>query len=300
MLSEGTHVDLVPIPRLPGCNPLWSSGPKPGCATPPLDPDVTRFKGTDGSLIAAQPLVDPLPTVPGWKDIGCIRDSNDMLLNQIRYIDPNLTQTTCLDSCLRSGYQYASVGKAWSKDWTCDCGTGVNPLSETYPGMCNLTCPANSKEGCGGDSAHTVFIGPDGTKVAGDFSASYGCYANPPVGKVGLEQMSSYNFSQWSSMTRELCGQACADRGLDWAAIRSGGICFCGAKENYKLGDGNYVNEALCTSKCANNVTQTCGYWGGLSVFNVTASGYSGTIMNKAPGYVRKYNVGILPSEADA
>lgn len=88
-------------------------------------------------------------------------------------------------------------------------------------------------------------------------------------------------------MTRELCGQACADRGLDWAAIKDGGTCFCGTKANFKLGDGNYVNEAQCTATCKGDASQKCGYWGGLSVFNVTASGYKGTELNKAPGYVR-------------
>ena len=291
VMSEGTHIDLVPIPRLPGCNPLWASGPKPGCTTQPPVPDISRFVGTDGPRVALKSAVDPLPTVPGWKNIGCIRDADIMLSNKIRYYDANLTQTTCLDSCLRNGYQYATVGQAWGKDWVCDCGTGLDPKSQQYPGMCNLTCPANSKEGCGGAGAHSVFVGPEGTKVAGNYTTSYGCYTNPPAGKVGLEQMSSYNFTSWSLMTRELCGQACADRGFDWAAIRSGALCFCGTRENYKLGDGYYVNEALCASKCVKDTSQTCGYWGGLSIFNVTASGYTGTTMNKAPGYLRESRV---------
>ena len=119
VLTEGTYTEMVPIKQLPGCNPLWSTGPKPGCTTPPPTPDVTRFQGTNGPLVAAVPAVTPLPTTPGWKEIACIGDSDNMLSNQIRYYDNNLTQSTCLDSCLRSGYSYASVGKAWGKSWTC-------------------------------------------------------------------------------------------------------------------------------------------------------------------------------------
>lgn len=155
--------------------------------------------------------------------------------------------------------------------------------------MCNLTCPTNSSQGCGGSGAHAVFLAPNGTSTIGDYTTSLGCYANPSgTGKTGLEQAASYSFSSWNLMTRELCGQACADRGLDWAAIRNGDQCFCGTKANFKLGDGNYVNEATCTSKCKGDATQTCGYWGGLSIFNVSASGYKETAINKAPGYVRE------------
>jgi len=154
--------------------------------------------------------------------------------------------------------------------------------------MCNLTCPTNSSQGCGGSGAHSVFYAPNKTSTFGDYSKSLGCYANPAAGKTGLEQMATYSFNSWNLMTRELCGQGCADRGLDWAAIRSGDTCFCGTKANLKLGDGQYVNDATCTSKCSGNKSQTCGYWGGSSVFDVAASGFKGATLNKPPGYVRK------------
>jgi hypothetical protein len=157
--------------------------------------------------------------------------------------------------------------------------------------MCNLTCPTNSSQGCGGSGAHSVFFAPNGTSTFGQYTTSLGCYANPAAGKTGLEQAASYSFNSWNLMTRELCGQGCADRGLDWAAIRSGDTCFCGTKANLKLGDGNYVNEAQCTSKCSGNKTQTCGYWGGLSVFDVAASGYKGATLKQPPGYIRKSDI---------
>lgn len=290
VMTEATqHVDMIPISRLPGCNPLWGSGPKPGCSSMPPDPDPSAFKGTDGPLVAAQSVVPPLPTIAGWKAISCIKDSDNMLLNKIRTYDNNVSQTSCLDSCLRSGYSYASIGFAWGQSWVCDCGTGLDPKASTYPGMCNMTCPANSAQGCGGSGAHSVFYAPNNTKTEGNYTASMGCYANPPAGEVGLQDVASYNFTSWNLMTRELCGQACADRKLDWAGIKSGGICYCGSAQTFKLGDGFYVNDALCTDKCAGNMTQACGYWGGLSVFNVSTSGYKETTLNKAPGYVREW-----------
>jgi len=165
--------------------------------------------------------------------------------------------------------------------------------------MCNLTCPTNSSQGCGGSGAHSVFYAPNNTNTFGDYSKSLGCYANPAAGKTGLEQMATYSFNSWNLMTRELCGQGCADRGLDWAAIRSGDTCFCGFKANLKLGDGQYVNDATCTSKCSGNKSQTCGYWGGSSVFDVTASGFKGATLNKPPGYIRKSHYMIVDVAQD-
>jgi hypothetical protein len=170
----------------------------------------------------------------------------------------------------------------------CDCGSGLDPVASVFPGMCNLTCPTNSSQGCGGSGAHSVFYAPNNTNTFGDYSKSLGCYANPAAGKTGLEQMATYSFNSWNLMTRELCGQGCADRGLDWAAIRGGDTCFCGSKANLKLGDGQYVNDATCTSKCTGNKAQTCGYWGGSSVFDVAASGFKGATLNKPPGYIRR------------
>jgi hypothetical protein len=118
VLTESfAHNELVPIAKLPGCNPLWTSGAKPGCSSTPPDPNVGAFRGTDGSYVVTNSSIPALPTLPGWKQISCIKSSDNMLLNQTRSYDSSVSQTTCLDSCLRSGYTYASIGKAWGTTW---------------------------------------------------------------------------------------------------------------------------------------------------------------------------------------
>lgn len=118
VLTESfAHNDLVPVTRLPGCNPLWTSGPKPGCSSMPSDPDVSPHRATDGPKVASQAAVPDLPTLPGWKQISCIKDSDNMLLNKIRSYDNSVSQSTCLDACFRSGYSYASIGRAWGNSW---------------------------------------------------------------------------------------------------------------------------------------------------------------------------------------
>lgn len=118
MTEPTAHTDLVPLSALPGCNPLWgATGAKPTCSTPPAQPDPTKFKGTDGSLVTTSKQNLVLPTIAGWKDIGCIQSGAQMLLNGTKYTDASISQTTCLDSCLRSGYPYATIGKVWGQTW---------------------------------------------------------------------------------------------------------------------------------------------------------------------------------------
>jgi hypothetical protein len=117
LVESFAHNDLTPIAKLPGCNPLWTSGAKPGCSSTPPDPDVSAYKGTDGPKVVTNSSIPALPTLPGWKVISCIKSSDNMLLNQIRSYDDDVSQSTCLDSCLRSGYTYASIGQVWGESW---------------------------------------------------------------------------------------------------------------------------------------------------------------------------------------
>jgi hypothetical protein len=121
VLAESfAHSDLVPITRLPGCNPLWTTGPKPGCSPYPADPNVTPHRATDGLKNVYNSTIPPLSTLPGWKEISCIKSTDNMLSNLVRSYDNNVSQTTCLDSCMRSGYSYASIGRLWGNTWVSD------------------------------------------------------------------------------------------------------------------------------------------------------------------------------------
>lgn len=66
------NTDLVPIDRLPGCNPLWSDGDKPTCDPPIAGLDVSAFTGTDGLYIADVEDQKNFiwPTEPGWTNIA--------------------------------------------------------------------------------------------------------------------------------------------------------------------------------------------------------------------------------------
>lgn len=168
----------------------------------------------------------------------------------------------------------------------CHCGTGIHTNATYYPGMCNLTCPGDSSQMCGGSGAHQIFFAPNGTAPKADYTSDLGCYADPSAGSLSIYSQSSYNFSSWSLMTSKLCLQACADRGSTWGAVRNGYQCFCGT--NFDLGKGNWVSSGTCSIKCPGNATESCGFWNGANVFNVTSKGFTGEVAVKPPGYMCK------------
>lgn len=123
-----------------------------------------------------------------------------------------------------------------------------------------------------------------------------GCYADPPAGSTSLESLASYNFTSWSLMSTKLCLQGCADRGLTWGAIRDGSQCFCGSAQKFSLGAGSWVSSSLCTTKCRGNASESCGYWNGATVFNVSGMGYGTQALSKPPGYIRVCSaLGVSP-----
>ena len=119
---SGPSVDLVPIASLPGCNPIWgASGGKPGCATAPQNPDVSKFTGTDGAYVAtgSQNKARKLPTTPGWAEVGCTADSwtGTLTGRTAQYYDSALEPKSCTAACTKQGFQWAMMGQRADYRW---------------------------------------------------------------------------------------------------------------------------------------------------------------------------------------
>ncbi|ODN82718.1 hypothetical protein L202_01005 [Cryptococcus amylolentus CBS 6039] len=283
------NADLVTIPRLPECNPIWgSSGSKPTCSPAVAGIDVSSFKGTDGAYTAstAERRDYVAPTTPGWHTIACLADISS-LTGGVSYTDSSMTQESCQSTCLTAGYQYAATGQQGST-WNCKCGTGINSNAQVKPGMCTVACPGNSAELCGGSYLYNIYYAPNGTtsstnSTRSDGSSYLGCYSNPSPTTAGLLGQSTYNFSS-NSMTTEVCIQACAGQGAKWAATNSQKNCFCGTSLTY--GTGTFVNDNQCTTKCSGNSSEICGDYYKDSVYDISqvtgaavagyAAGYQG------------------------
>jgi hypothetical protein len=72
-------------------------------------------------------------------------------------------------------------------------------------------------------------------------------------------------------MTRNVCTQACVQKGAKWAAIRDT-TCYCG--QNFDMGSGYFVPADFCSIPCKGNSSETCGDNYDLNTFNLTNSLY--------------------------
>jgi hypothetical protein len=283
------NTDLVPIPRLPGCNPIWgATGSKPGCdpAIPALD--ASKFKDVDGSYIAvdSQRRDLKLPTTPGWTKIACIGGGTSSFLNFTSFIDKSLSQDRCTSSCLKSGYQYAAVGNHAD---LCLCAGGISPSAPVASGQCTVPCPGNATQTCGNGYTFDVFYTAPGLSSFSSSAYSLGCYQNA---NDGLLPKAFYNYFSSTMNTLE-CNQACVNRNATWSATTMGKYCYCGNTDiPSSLGSGQFIATDLCTTPCVGNSSQTCGDSGRSNVYNLTNSGLSVVTPNKPPGWLGCYAEG--------
>jgi hypothetical protein len=73
-------------------------------------------------------------------------------------------------------------------------------------------------------------------------------------------------------MTRDVCSQACVQKGAKWSAIRDS-TCYCGT--NFDLGTGYFVPNDFCSLTCKGNTSETCGNYYNLNTFNLTNYAYT-------------------------
>ncbi|WRT70456.1 uncharacterized protein IL334_007454 [Kwoniella shivajii] len=265
------NLDNVPIPRLPGCNPLWgASGAKPGCNPAIAGLDVSSMTGSDGPYVAsaADNKQFKLPTTPGWTNIACLKDISSVT-GGVSYTDSAMTVESCQSSCLAAGYQYAGTGQVGA--WNCVCGNAIRSTASVYPGMCTTPCPGNSKQQCGGSYIFNVWYAANGTAqnstTLADGSQYLGCYNNPSTASNGLLGSSTYNF-QSGSMTTETCIAACHNMKTNWALTTSAKWCYCG--NDWNFGTGAIVPSSYCTVACTGNSTEKCGDYYRSSLYNIS------------------------------
>ncbi|KAK6906807.1 hypothetical protein I203_100794 [Kwoniella mangroviensis CBS 8507] len=280
------NVDNVPIPRLPGCNPLWgATGDKPGCNPAIAGLDVSKMTGTDGPYVAsaADNKVFKYPTTPGWHNIACLKEIT-ALTGGVSYTDSSMTVESCQQSCLAAGYQFAGTGQVGA--WNCVCGNAIRPSASVYPGMCSTPCPGNSAQQCGGSYIFNIWYAANGTTqnttTLADGTQYVGCYNNPGTASAGLLGASTYNF-QSSSMTTETCIAACHNLNTNWALTTSAKWCYCG--NDWNFGTGSLVPSSYCTVACTGNSTEKCGDYYRSSVYNITAASIEKSSVYHPPGW---------------
>jgi hypothetical protein len=286
------------VPKLPGCNLLWgATGPKPTCNPSPAALDVSAFLSTDGPYVVptSQQYNSSLSLnqSKGWHSVACFSNTgNDRPLgsNTLSYYDSNMTPTRCQSSCARNGYTYAGLQIVGG--FSCICSNTLNNQSAIAYSGCSTPCPSSTAT-CGGKRlASGCYASSDFSWLKGQYltdvyyqaaafvgrdSSAYdlGCYALPTnATSSGLIPASTYSFPS-TSMTRDVCSQACVSKGAKWSAIRDS-TCYCGT--DFSMGTGYFVPSDFCSLTCKGNASETCGNYYAMNTFNLTNYAY------KAPG----------------
>lgn len=284
--------DQITLDALPGCNPVWGNTPtKPTCSTPPPQLDMRGLTGTDGPLVASssQRVNSTTPTGPGWQEINCISDSRN-ILGGVSYTDNTLTPASCQASCFKGGYTYAGVGQIGSaSNWNCICGTSISSNAGVMPGQCNIPCPGDSSQTCGGNYIFKIYQAGPGTTLSlpttSDNSTILGCYNLPQSG--GFPSSTTYTFTS-SSMTRELCLSACRQSGSKWAYTKGPETCACGT--DFTPSPGTFIPDSYCTINCNGNSSQKCGDWYQAIVYNISSSSTTSSNTTKPEGLLGCYS----------
>ena len=268
----------VSYANLPGANA------PPGVATPsPPAQNVAPFTGTDGAyqVPAGEERNFVWPTKPEWTSLGCVREKG-MIQNATNFFDTKLTPERCQAACGSSFKPVAAIGFDFYNQAVCTCGSSISLQTPVAPLMCNVTCPGDASSTCGGSDRYEIFFAPTGTPTAAansTISTTLGCLTNTAD---GLLTRATYTFKS-SSLTTEVCLQACVDRNATWALTTNSQSCACGT--NYALGKDTYVPSDFCTSKCGGNATQFCGSAFRSSVYNLTAVGLAPIDYDHPVGY---------------
>ena len=93
-----------------------------------------------------------------------------------------------------------------------------------------------------------------------------GCYKLPYDWQSdNLVKGATYSFTS-SSMTRDVCSQACLQKSAAYSAVRDTS-CYCGP--NLTTGPGFYVPNDMCTRKCGGNSSEICGDYYLMSIGNL-------------------------------
>ncbi|KAJ9102318.1 hypothetical protein QFC20_005011 [Naganishia adeliensis] len=265
------------ISKLPGFNPLWGpTGSKPTCSPAPAGLDVSAFQSDDGPYVVpaseqANNTSVNLDRSEGWHNVACFETLNNRPLgnNTITYYDSNMTPERCQSSCGKSGFSYA--GLTILGGFNCICSNTLSDQAAIAYSNCSTPCPGSSAT-CGGQYNQDIYY--QAAQFVGQNPKAYdvGCYASSSdISSSGLVKALTYSFTS-NSMTRDVCSQACVDKGAKWSALRDS-TCYCG--NDVSIGTGYFVPSDFCSLPCKGNNSESCGNYYNLNTFNLTNYAYT-------------------------
>ncbi|KAM7194466.1 putative fungistatic metabolite [Naviculisporaceae sp. PSN 640] len=200
---------------------------------------------------------------------GCYTEPSDgkqRALTGASYVNrDSMTVDECEYFCTGSGH------RLWGVEYTgeCYCGNSLSPGSfPTFPDECNIPCPGNSNETCGGLRRLSLY-GTDGIAPKGVASSHPQVYRYTELGCITegnrVRAFSGASLASEKYMTVERCGHYCINSGFTFFGLEYGSECYCGhgpARSSKKA----YQKE--CNMDCSGKKGEICGGMNRLSAYH--------------------------------
>lgn len=203
--------------------------------------------------------------------LGCFTDNAGA-----RSLTVLSSRTSTIEGCLSycnmivGYYNLAYVGLEYGGECYCDWVL-QNTAVQVDDSECNMPCPGNASQPCGGpDRLTIVSLGGSPTSAPATIStggkqwAYQGCYHDSQTAKVfPYRAIVDTRF-----FTLETCANACGKAGFSYAGIEFRNECWCGTStqlEGVTIGP-----DSDCGMACLYNYFQRCGGSDRMSVYKLT------------------------------
>lgn len=197
-------------------------------------------------------------TIPSSTYVGCYRDQAARDLAGANLESSDMTPSRCQAFCLERGFGFAATQYGSQ----CYCGSSFGKYGQIADSECNMGCPGNSQEKCGGRWANSVYK-LNGSVAQTLAAPSYrGCYRDRAARDLGGDTFDS------PEMTSSRCQSFCLEKGFAFAATQYGSQCYCGNT----FGNYGQIAESECSADCAGNHQEKCGGTWANSVYKLGRS----------------------------
>ncbi|XP_074661421.1 plasminogen-like [Tubulanus polymorphus] len=125
------------------------------CRNPDDSPEGPWCYTTDPATRWEYCDVKICPDGPNY--IGCFKDSRSRDLTTYATKNTKMTSEMCIAICKKLGFKYAGLQFRWH----CLCGNRVGKYGQRPDSECNVNCPGNAHEKCGGFWRNSVYATSD-------------------------------------------------------------------------------------------------------------------------------------------
>ncbi|KAE9567213.1 hypothetical protein CGMCC3_g16634 [Colletotrichum fructicola] len=115
-------------------------------------PKTTTTTASTTTTVPAQSQT-PTAVLTGWNPMGCFIDDHTLATESTKAGGSSLTVDKCQAACWSEGFRYAGV-KSGTECW---CGSFVGGDWAANQTSCNVPCPGDAKQTCGGKALLLVF-----------------------------------------------------------------------------------------------------------------------------------------------